>query len=164
MEPLEAFSIPDSQIAELYRNETSFQRWCHSTLFPAELAALLESLLNQSERIPYSVSDVLGKIMPIARTITGSPEALSQLSDEEQAFMSSSNANLALNTEVGPQDISATYTNEQATFALRLIAIPKLVVAQIKAGSTPQALTAKEDVEQQQPTNHPWDYRDQVST
>lgn len=151
MEPLEAFSIPDSQIAELYRNETSFQRWCHSTLFPAELAALLESLLNQSERIPYSVSDVLGKIMPIARTITGSPEALSQLNDEEQAFMSSSNANLALNTEVGPQEISATYTNEQATFALRLIAIPKLVVAQIKAGSTPQALTAKEDVEQQQP-------------
>ena len=101
MEPLEALSIPDALIAELYRNETSFKRWCQSTLFPAELAALLESLLKQSERIPYSVSDVLSKIMPIARTITGSPQALSQLDEEQQAFISSSNTNLPLNAELG---------------------------------------------------------------
>ena len=65
MEPLEALSIPDSLIAELYRHETSFQQWCQSTLFPAELAALLESLLNQSERNPYPLSDVLGKLCPL---------------------------------------------------------------------------------------------------
>ena len=37
MEPLEAWSIPDNLIAELYRNEASFQKWCQATLFPADL-------------------------------------------------------------------------------------------------------------------------------
>ena len=52
---------PDTLIAELYRNEPSFRKWCQSTLFPAELAAFLETLLLQSERTAFFVSDVLGK-------------------------------------------------------------------------------------------------------
>ena len=54
MEPLEAWSIPDDLIAELYRKEASFQRWCQSTLFPAELASFLKALLQQSEPVSYT--------------------------------------------------------------------------------------------------------------
>ena len=43
MEPLEAWSIPDGLIAKLYRNEATFQKWCESTLFPAELASFLKA-------------------------------------------------------------------------------------------------------------------------
>ena len=155
MEPLEALSIPDSLIAELYRHETSFQQWCQSTLFPAELAALLESLLNQTERNPYPVSDVLGKIMPIARAMTGSPEALSQLDEGQKAFISSSNTSLPLNTELEPQEASEARPNEQATFALRLITIPALVVKQLKEGFAPQVKTSAEASVVQQHSDKP---------
>ena len=63
MEPVEAWSIPDDLIAELYRNEASFQKWCQTTLFPAELASFLKALLHQSERTAFLVTDVLDKVI-----------------------------------------------------------------------------------------------------
>ena len=47
---IEAWSIPDTLIAEIYKQDSCFNSWCNNTLFPAELASLLEFLLNQSER------------------------------------------------------------------------------------------------------------------
>ena len=56
---LEALSFSDELIAEIYTNEPSFRSWCNSNVFPAEITCLLEFLLDQSERSPYGILDVL---------------------------------------------------------------------------------------------------------
>ena len=100
MEPLQAWSMPDNLIAELYRKEESFQKWCQSTLFPAELASFLEALLHQSDRTAFLVSDVLGKVIPVAKTLMAGNEAVNQLDEQHLAFIGSANGSLKLNQEL----------------------------------------------------------------
>ena len=138
MEPLEAWSIPDTLIAELYRNEPSFRKWCQSTLFPAELAAFLETLLHQSERTAFFVSDVLGKVIPLAKTLIASNETVNQLGNQDMAFVGSGNSSWKLNEELKQEQLSAIHANKEASFALRLITLPKSVVDELKAGHSPQ--------------------------
>ncbi|AHF62514.1 putative multidrug efflux ABC transporter [Synechococcus sp. WH 8109] len=138
MEPVEAWSISDTLIAELYRNEASFQKWCHSTLFPAELAAFLETLLDQSERTAFFVSDVLGKVIPLAKTLIASNEAVNQLDEQNLVFIGSGNGSWKLNEELQREQLSAIHANKEASFALRLITLPKSVVDELKAGPAPQ--------------------------
>ena len=136
MEPIEAWSIPDTLIAELYRNEACFQKWCQSTLFPAELASFLETLLNQSERTAFFVSDVLGKVIPHAKTLIASNKAVNQLDEQHLAFIGSNNGSLKLNQELQREQISEIHANKDASFPLRLITLPKSVVDQLKAGNS----------------------------
>ena len=153
MEPLEAWSIPDGLIAKLYRNEATFQKWCESTLFPAELASLLKALLHQSERSTFFVSDVLGKIMPLAKTLIASNATVNQLSKQDLTFIGSGNGSLKLNQEVQIEQFSALRANKEASFALRLITLPKSVVGQLKAGHSEQErnnLTADETTQTKQ--------------
>ena len=159
MEPLEAWSVPDTLIAELYRNEASFQKWCQSTLFPAELAAFLETLLHQSERTAFFVSDVLGKVIPLAKTLSASSEAVNQLDDMNLVFIGSSNGSCNLNEELQREQLSTIHANKEASFALRLITLPKSVVDELKAGHSPQekndlsATETKQTTEQQAATS-----------
>ena len=44
-EEIIAWSIPDKIIAELYKTEKSFSKWCDSTVFPAEVFKLSEALI-----------------------------------------------------------------------------------------------------------------------
>ena len=63
-------------------SEPSFRNWCNSTLFPAELAALLELLLKRTERAPFGVLDVLGKAASVAALVPASLEAIRHLDPE----------------------------------------------------------------------------------
>lgn len=45
---LKALAIPDELILQLYGSETSFQTWCNTTLQPAELQGLADSLVEDS--------------------------------------------------------------------------------------------------------------------
>ena len=152
MEPVEAWSIPDDLIAELYRNEASFQRWCQSTLFPAELASFLKALLQRSERTAFLVSDVLGQVIPHAKTLTASDAAVNQLDQDHLAFIGSENGNFRLNQELQREQFSAIRANEEASFALRLISLPKSIVDQLKAGQSPQERNDLATVETKQTT------------
>ncbi|MGB7564052.1 MAG: peptidase domain-containing ABC transporter, partial [Prochlorococcaceae cyanobacterium] len=44
-------AIPDQVILDLHQQEPSFRQWCDNTLFPAEVFALAEVLLESSSRI-----------------------------------------------------------------------------------------------------------------
>ncbi len=138
MEPIEAWSIPDNLIAELYREEACFQKWCQTTLFLAELASFLSALLKQSERNAFFVSDVLGKVIPHAKTLIASDEAANQLNEQHVAFIGSENGSLKLNQELQREQFSEIRTNKEASFEVRLITLPKSVVDQLKAGHSPQ--------------------------
>ena len=138
MEPLEAWSISDSLIAELYRNEAGFQKWCQSTLFPAELASFLGALLHQSERNAFFVSDVLSKVIPHAKTLIPSHEIDNQLSEQQLAFVGSGNGSLKLNEELQREQFSEVSAKKEASFSMRLIILPKTIVDQLKAGRSAQ--------------------------
>ena len=88
---LEALSLSDQLIAEIYANETSFRRWCNSNVFPAEVTCLLQSLLNQSERSPYEVLDVLRRVLPHAQALAGSDDAIAEINADQQIFVASAN-------------------------------------------------------------------------
>ena len=72
---LEAWALPDRLIAEIYASEASFRAWCNTTVFPSELASLVDALLSQSERAPFGLLDVLAKLMPKARALEGTADA-----------------------------------------------------------------------------------------
>ena len=152
MEPLEAWSIPDELIAELYLNEPTFQKWCQATLFPAELASFLKALLHQSECTAFLVTDVLGKVISEAKTLIASDEVVNQLDEKHLAFIGSENGNLKLNQEVQREQFSGVRANKEASFALRLITLPKSVVDQLKAGHSPQEKNDLETTETKQTT------------
>ena len=100
-----AWAIPDKLLAEIYTSESSFRSWCNSTVFPSELASLLNSLLHKTERAPFGLLDVLSKVMPVAKTFEGTEEAFQKLETNKQAFISSSNSSAELNSAL-EQDYS----------------------------------------------------------
>ena len=153
MEPVEAWSIPDNLIAKLYRDETCFQKWCQSTLFPAELASFIEDLLHQSERNTFFVSDVLGKVIPHAKTLIASNETANQLEEQHLAFIGSANGSFKLNQELQREHFSEIRANKEASFAVRLITLPKTIVDQLKAGHSPRKQKDPVAVEATQPTH-----------
>ena len=126
-----AWAIPDKLLAEIYTSESSFRSWCNSTVFPSELASLLNSLLHKTERAPFGLLDVLSKVMPVAKTFEGTEEAFQKLETNKQAFISSSNSSAELNSAL-EQDDSLPSSN--GIFGLRLLSLPREVVNQIMAG------------------------------
>ena len=134
---LEALALPDALIAEIYAKESSFRLWCNSTVFPAELASLLQTLLDQSERSPYGILDVLREVLPQASSLAGSSDAALNIDADRQMFVASANTAAPLNSCVEPSD---ALPMSQGRFNLRLLTLPRLIVEQIVAGKDqPQA-------------------------
>ena len=128
---LEALALPDELIAETYTQESSFRLWCNSTVFPAELATLLQTLLNQSERSPYGILDVLREVLPQARALSGSSDAESDIGSDRKIFVASANTAAPLNSCVQRSDALPI---SQGCFNLRLLTLPLLMVERIVAG------------------------------
>ena len=128
---VEAWALPDALVAEIYASESGFRAWCHTTVFPAELAGLVDALLSQSERAPFGLLDVLGKVMPKARALEGTDDAFNALEETQQAFVASANSSAALNHAL---DTGTSLPRSQGAFALRLLSLPRAVVDQIRAG------------------------------
>ena len=134
---LEALSLPDALIAEIYAKESSFRLWCNSTVFPAELASLLQTLLDQSERSPYGILDVLREVLPLASALDGSSDAVADMEGDRQMFVASANTAAPLNSCIEPSDALPI---SQGRFNLRLLTLPRLMVERIVAGrDQPQA-------------------------
>ena len=71
-------AIPDHCIADLYRNETSFREWCQQTLWPAELAALIQAI---QQRAAQSDGSLLRWLKPLAdqgKLVGNTEEALQE--------------------------------------------------------------------------------------
>ncbi len=45
---IHALSIPDYEIINLYNNEKEFRSWCNKKIFPAEIHALIRTIVNES--------------------------------------------------------------------------------------------------------------------
>ncbi len=128
---LEALALPDGVVAEVYASETSFRHWCNTTVFPAELASLLQTLLRQSERSPYGILDVLQHALPQARALSGSADAVSEIDVDQQIFVASANTTSILNSCFKQSD---DLLISKGRFDFRLLTLPRLIVEQIVAG------------------------------
>ena len=132
---VEALALPDEIIAEIYTRETSFRRWCNSKVFPAELASLLQTLLDQSERSPYGILDVLGHALPQALALPGSPDVFSKVDTDRHIFVASANTSAELNSCLEEADEPQKSSGK---FDLRLLTLPQLLVEKIVAGKDQQ--------------------------
>ncbi|QVV67050.1 ABC transporter transmembrane domain-containing protein [Synechococcus sp. LA31] len=133
---VQATAIPDHVIVELYEKEQSFRAWCQSTLFPAELAALIELLLDRTERAPYGLLDVLRHAASQATLVTPSQEALGKLAPGIELFVASANGEgAALGDQLGDE---SALPAANGPFPLRLIALPAALMAELRQGRRPQ--------------------------
>ena len=113
----------------LWQNDSSFRRWCESTIFPAELAKLVEKILQSSERATYGLQDVLSQCAPHARLVSTTKEGWADQLKDRQLFVASSNT---------PKKIGDCLTADEelpATFGplvLRTISLPKDVVNSLR--------------------------------
>ncbi|CAK6697485.1 ABC transporter transmembrane domain-containing protein [Synechococcus sp. CBW1107] len=133
---VQATAIPDHVIVELYEKEQSFRAWCQSTLFPAELAALIELLLDRTERAPYGLLDVLRHAASQATLVPPSQEALGKLAPGIELFVASANGEgAALGDQLGDE---SALPAANGPFPLRLIALPAALMAELRQGRRPQ--------------------------
>ena len=145
--PVRATAIPDQVIVDLFQREPSFRQWCETTVFPAEVAALISELSKRTEHSPFGLLDVLGTAAAEARLLEPSVEALRQLEAGVDVFVASANSSeAALGGQLGDE---SALPGCGGPFPLRLIALPTALVAQIRQGKS-KALQAETGIEQDQ--------------
>ncbi|MEN9541553.1 MAG: hypothetical protein RLZZ459_1644, partial [Cyanobacteriota bacterium] len=132
--PVRASAIPDALVLDLYASEPSFRAWCNTTLFPAELAALLELLLQRTERSPFGVLDVLSKAAGVAGLVGASAEALRQIDSENEVFVASANSAAAIGDQL---DSESALPEAKGPLPLRLISLPTPLMAELRQGRQP---------------------------
>jgi subfamily B ATP-binding cassette protein HlyB/CyaB len=132
--PVRASAIPDALLLELYDSEPSFREWCNTTLFPAELASLLQVLLERTERSPYGVLDVLGQAAGVASLVPARAEALRQIDADNEVFVASANSAAAIGDQL---DSERALPEANGPLPLRLISLPTSLMAELRQGRQP---------------------------
>jgi subfamily B ATP-binding cassette protein HlyB/CyaB len=140
--PVRAIAIPDALVLDLYSSEPQFRAWCESTLFPAELAALLAVLLERAERSPFGPLDVLSQAASLAGLIPANAETLSRLDPELELFVASANTQAKLGDQL---DRESQLPVANGPLNLRLISLPTAFVAQLREGKPEQASAASQE-------------------
>ena len=120
-----AASIPDQLIVELYGSEPSFRRWCDQTLWPSEVAALLQRLQHQSAHSDRSLQKQLAPVMKQAQLLPPAvlidPIALKTVADGRRLFLASANTGGQIGDLLQPGQIPPRV---QPPFGLRVISLP----------------------------------------
>jgi ATP-binding cassette subfamily B protein len=132
---LTAAVLPDALVLELLDQETSFASWCASTLFRAELAALLQELLRQHPAVKQSLVQLTDQLMREATLVEPKAQALSQLTPDEALLVASNN--LAEHPLAARLDASAGAPLAQPPLPARLIALPTRLLAEITLQAAP---------------------------
>lgn len=126
---VEAWSIPDTLISEIYKDEDYFRKWCSNTVFPSELARLLEELINNSESSTYALHDILKEALPLAKSIEPTVKSIEEIGEGNLAYISSDNTDAKLNSLLHPRQ---GIPLQRGPFDLRILSLPRAVAEQIK--------------------------------
>ena len=129
-----ALAISDAAILQLLAEEASFQQWCASTLWPAELYALLEEQQQRSASQSASVAERFRALLDQARLVPPTPASLDQaLASGQAVFLASANGQtLPLGA---PLTAAADLPIPQGPLPLRLLSLPEadpVVVATVE--------------------------------
>ena len=130
---LEAWSLPDALVLELFQQEPGFRRWCTQQLFPAELAELAGQLAARSRQVPHGLVNSLNALLKQAAVLPAEAEALAQAQEQGQrVYVGSANANGAELGEALQAGQALPSTN--GPLPLRLIAVPEELANALEHG------------------------------
>ena len=132
-------AIPDQCIADLYRDEESFRIWCHQTLWPAELATLIEAI---QKRAAHSDGSLLRWLKPLAEQ-----GQLLKSTDEARQEAAEKGFKVFALDRSKPTELGIAKTANDplppgaSPFELRVIAIPQLLVEAVAGEGNTAAVT-----------------------
>ena len=131
-----AFAIPDTTVLHLWQNDPYFRRWCDSTIFPSELAKLIDNILQTSERATYGIQDVLSQCVPHAQLLDANQgEWVNELNDR-QAFVASANTSKKIGDRLSANEAPP---ETFGPLALRAISLPTEIVDTLKRSDQSEA-------------------------
>ena len=128
---VEAWSIPDTLIAEVYSIDKGFREWCESNVFLAEGVELVEAILEQNQQSAYGILDVLEKVLPKITSIRPTADALRKANASLNAYIASANCDAELNSAIASNE---NVPSSNGPFNLRILGIPREVVGQLQQG------------------------------
>ncbi len=124
---LVAASISDQTVVDFYRKEPTFRRWCDTTLWPAEVAAMLDTLQQQAPRSDRSVQRVIKEALRVAVLVSPDITAIEAEGVEHAIFLASENGHTG---RIGDA-VDAGHLPDPvrgAPFPVRLIGLPWEIV------------------------------------
>ena len=143
-----AAAVPDSLIIDLYKTELSFRDWCNKTLWPAELAAILEANLQTNALSGSLTSNVLSKILKAAEIVAVNGQEQSSITtiknENRTLLLASANTDQLIGSKLDP---NKQLPNARPPFALRIVSIPFDLLSSLTEPNNPfHAETKKERV------------------
>ena len=133
---VEAWSIPDTLIAEVYSIDKGFREWCERNVFLAEGVELVEAILDQSHQSAYGILDVLEKVMPKITSIKPTSDGLRKASNSLSAYIASANCEAELNSTIASNE---NIPSNNGPFNLRILGLPREVVDNSNKGQAKRA-------------------------
>jgi subfamily B ATP-binding cassette protein HlyB/CyaB len=129
-------TIPDAALIALYQDCPAFAQWCETSLFPAEVAALTESLFRQSQRSDLSFAGCFQAVLKQAQLLPAAADA-SKANPEATVLVASVNeAGLAIGAALKPDQ---PRPGRSGALPLRLITLPRALHAEITCLPEPAA-------------------------
>ena len=97
---VDAWSLPDNLIAELYCSEPSFRQWCNTTVFVSDAVSVLEHLIHRTERNSYELLDILGSSISQMKVLALEEDSINKVEEKFDIFIGSANSSEAINTSI----------------------------------------------------------------
>jgi ATP-binding cassette subfamily B protein len=144
---VEALALPDALVLQLLQAEPAFAQWCGTHLFTAELAALVQLLLQAHPRQQTGLAALLQQVRVGAHLVSPTADALAAL-PPDQLLLAASN-NLPDHPLGARLDLAAGVPVAHPPLPPRLIAIPadwfvslQSVPAAVEGGVSPVSAVA----------------------
>lgn len=132
-------AIPDQCIADLYRDEESFRDWCHQTLWPAELAALIAAIQQRSAQSDGSLLRWLRPLSEQATLLKSTDEARQEAAEKNLKVFALDRANAS---KLGiDKTINDPLPTGASPFESRVIAVPEALAQAIAGEGAATAVT-----------------------
>lgn len=121
-------TIADSTLVTLYQQNSAFANWCDTNLFPAEVAALTESLLRQSQRSDLSFGNCFQALLKHAQLLQVAVGASNNNPETTVLVASVNEDRLPIGTALRPDQ---PRPGRSGGVPARLISLPSNLHAQI---------------------------------
>ncbi|WP_413747170.1 ABC transporter transmembrane domain-containing protein [Synechococcus sp. MIT S9507] len=133
-----ALAIPDQCIADLYRNEESFRTWCQRSLWPAELAALIQAIQQRSAQSDGSLLRWLKALSEQSKLLEHTDQARQQAETDGLNVYALDHTNPTKHgVAINPGD---PLPPGMSPFKPRLIAVPQVLAEAIAGEGTASAV------------------------
>ena len=120
---VQALALPDAEILRLMQEEADFRSFCEHHLWPAELFALLQPLVDELSLDGASLKDSFSDLLKSVELIEPNSTAIaSGFAEQRRIFVASANSSTDLGTRLEDADALPV---SQGPMGLRLISLPQ---------------------------------------